>query len=205
MLDIIAMLVMGFLYGFGPCSVFCAPIITPMILSSAKSARDGLLQYITFKAGKILVYSLLGLTMGFVGSTISYSLPSEVFGGFLILMGVLILIKKVPKICHLFSKTKSFHATFISGIVIGFVPCPPLLAVLAVAALSQSALTGLLIGFFFGLGGMLSPLLLISLFAGKWASMSKEFKSTNILLSGAFLILIGIATFFSSPHLFGPA
>jgi len=204
MLDLLAVLVLGFLYGFGPCTVFCAPIITPMILSSAKSGRDGLYQYITFKAGKILVYSLLGLTFGFLGSTLNYSIPTELFGGFIILMGILILIKKFPKVCHLLSKTSSKKATFISGVVIGFVPCPPMLATLAIAAVSKSAIVGLLIGLFFGLGGLFSPLLLISFFAGKWASMSKEFQNTNIFLSGAFLILIGIATVYSSPHLFGP-
>ena len=200
MFDIAAVLVVGFMYGFGPCTVFCAPIITPIILSSAKSARDGLVQYFSFKAGKILVYTLLGLLMGYLGSSISYRLPPEFFGGFLILMGILILLKKMPKFCHLFSKTTSRHTMFISGIIIGFVPCPPLLATLAIATMSQSAIIGALIGFFFGLGGLLSPLLLISLFAGKWASMSKEFQNTNIFLSGVFLIIIGLVTLVTAPH-----
>jgi len=196
-LNLIEVFVLGLLYGFGPCTVFCAPILTPIVLSSAKSAKEGLFDGVSFSLGRILSYCVLGVVAGFIGKSITPYISPKIFGAFIIVTGLLILLKKMPKFCRLFSKSKGFQATFIAGLIVGFAPCYPLVAALALAALSKSAFAGLLIGFFFGLGTLLSPMLIISLVAGKWASFSKEFQKVNIIISGLFLIILGAIIFFS--------
>ncbi len=192
--NLIEVFILGLLFGFGPCTVFCAPILTPMVLSSAKSAKEGLFEGISFSLGRLLSYSVLGAAAAFIGSKISTIMPPWFFGLFIIVLGILILLKKTPKLCGVFSKYKGVHAAFVTGVFVGFAPCYPLVAALSLAAVSGSVFLGALIGFVFGLGTMLSPLLLISLAAGKWASFSIQFQKTNTIISGLFLIFLGAIT-----------
>ena len=77
----------------------------------------------------------------------------------------------------------------------GFSPCAPLLGALGLAISSRSAVIGGLIARVFGLGTTLSPLLLLGVASGKWASI-REFQKINNYIAGVFVILIGIAYFF---------
>ena len=51
-------------------------------------------------------------------------------------------------------------------------------------------------GLVFGVGTTITPLFLIGFFAGKWAKLTHEFRSVNIVITGAFLILVGLSTLF---------
>ena len=75
--------------------------------------------------------------------------------------------------------------------MMGFSPCAPLLAALALAVASRSVLLGGLIALIFGLATVISPIILIGLAAGKWASL-KEFQGVNRYVGGIFLIILGI-------------
>ena len=189
-------LVLGVLYGIGPCTLVCAPIMVPLVMSYSKSGRDGVKQMLVFSSGRIASYAILGSASGMLGMALTNIITKEVTAAVIIILGILILLKRHPKKCGFTKNVKGEHASFSSGVLLGLSPCYPLIGLLSIAALSGSPLTGLLMGVIFGLGTVITPLVIIGFFAGKWASFSKEFMDMNFLISGGFLILLGLATLF---------
>lgn len=186
---------LGLIYGLGPCTFSCAPILMPIVMSTSKNYMQGLWYTLVFSFGRVLVYTFLGALMGFLGKILNISLPSWTMGVFMIILGVALFFKLhtkclVPKI-----KIKGIHMSFLAGIIMGFSPCAPLLAALGLAISSKSAILGGLITLIFGIGTTLSPLLILGMVSGKWASL-REFQKINNYVAGVFVILIGIMYFF---------
>jgi sulfite exporter TauE/SafE len=84
------------------------------------------------------------------------------------------------------------------GFLIGFVPCPPLIALLVFAATVGSAGTGMVLGLVFGLGTVISPMIVIAGAAGwfsdRIASDSPLFKQGVRRVAGLMLVALGIWT-----------
>ncbi|MBW3001025.1 sulfite exporter TauE/SafE family protein [Candidatus Woesearchaeota archaeon] len=192
MLDIITALILGFKYGFGPCTISCAPLVVPLIMYASKNKKEGVIYSIIFGVGRVISYVFLGFLVGLLGQELGFFLPRRVLGIFFILLGIAVLFK-IQGRCILKSKFKitgPFMSLF-AGIVYGLGPCPPLLALLALAATSKSALTGALMGLLFGIGTVISPIIILGFFSG-WFAKQKEFKKVIPYVSGGFLILLGI-------------
>jgi sulfite exporter TauE/SafE len=187
-------LVLGVLYGIGPCTLFCAPVIVPLVMSYSKDGREGVKNTLIFSLGRIVSYASLGAASGLLGAALSSILTKEVLAASIIGFGVLLLLRKHPKTCLLAGKVKGKHASFTSGIILGLSPCYPLIGLLTLAATSGSPITGLAMGVIFGLGTTLTPLIILGFFAGRWAKFSKEFADVNLIVTGLFLIAVGIAT-----------
>jgi thiol:disulfide interchange protein DsbD len=181
-------LTLGILYGLGPCTIVCAPILVPLIISTSKNGREGILQIFIFGFGRILSYISLGILSGYAGHL--FGLSIKFIGIFIIVLGISILLR-YPKKCLFPPKIGGGHLSFLSGVVIGLGPCPPLLALLSLAALTRSAFTGGLMGFVFGLGSFITPLIILGFLAGKWTEKSKDLKRTNTIVCSLFLILLG--------------
>jgi sulfite exporter TauE/SafE len=84
------------------------------------------------------------------------------------------------------------------GFLIGFVPCPPLIALLVFAAAVGSAGTGLVLGLLFGIGTVISPIVVIAGAAG-WFSdrIAKEaplFTQGVRRVAGLMLVALGVWT-----------
>lgn len=184
--------ILGILYGLGPCTLICAPILIPLIISTSKNGKSGVIQTLTFYSGKILSYISLGLISGYAGYLFKGFITPRVIGSVLIALGLFVFLQRYSKKCQFLVKVKGKHLSFITGLVIGFRPCPALLALLSVAILTKSAFIGGLMGFIFGLGTLLSPLIILGFLAGKWAKLSEKFRGINIIICGLFLILLGI-------------
>lgn len=187
--------ILGIVYGFGPCTFSCAPVLVPIIMSTSKDYKQGLLYTLAFSLGRIVIYFLLGLIMGAIGKVFEPQMPAWLLGSFLIVLGIALMFniqKKclVPKV-----KITGLHMSFIAGIVMGISPCAPLVGALGLAVASRSILLGGLIALVFGIGTVLSPILLIGTAAGKWSSI-KEFSSVNNYVAGGFLIVIGLGMLF---------
>lgn len=193
---LIEALMLGFLYGFGPCTIFCAPIIIPLIFSSSKSGKEGSLQALVFGFGRVTSYCILGFFAGYLGTVLSGLISNQLIGVFMIGLGVLIFLKKYPK-CPFVHKVKGKHTAFVSGMIIGLSPCYPLIGALSLVVLTHSAVNGMLIGLLFGVGTLLSPLIALGFLAGWWTKRSKEFYNINLLISSGFLIILGLLNIFS--------
>ncbi len=199
----------GFTVGFGPCLAFCAPIVLPIIATTADNHRQGLTAALVFSLGRALSYIFLGLLAGWSirlldpvlnepGWKLFFSLAS---GSLLLLFGGLILLGKDTSLryCRNFHKyfvDKRQPSMFILGILIGFTPCLPLLGILTyIANRAANAWQGAVMGASFGLGTLVSPLLLAGMLAGavpgkldRLARIQKLFNQLCALL----LILWGI-------------
>jgi sulfite exporter TauE/SafE len=84
------------------------------------------------------------------------------------------------------------------GLLIGLVPCPPLIALLVFSAAVGSAGTGLVLGLLFGIGTLVSPIIIVAGMAG-WFSERIEreaplLRPTVMRVAGLMLVVLGIWT-----------
>lgn len=192
-------LILGVLYGLWPCSIFCAPILIPLIITTVRTGKEGIIQVFNFGFGRILAYLSLGGLAGGTGYLLNNLIPQKLIGVFVVLLGVFILIgyflaQKKHSSCSIFL-TKGKELSFITGLVIGLGPCPPLLALLSLAVLEKSFLTGMTMGLFFGTGSLVTPLIIFGFLAGKLSSL-KEFQTVVPFVSSLFLIIFGLIKIF---------
>jgi hypothetical protein len=190
---LIEAITLGFLYGVGPCTLFCAPILVPLVISTSSSGREGIMQIFTYGFGRILSYASLGIISGYLGYLFGGFVSMKLIGIFIAGLGVLLLLKRYEKKCPKFlGRIKGKHFFFISGVIFGFRPCPALLAILSLAVLTRSVFRGGLIGIAFGLGTILSPLIILGFLAGRWSERSEELREINFKLCALFLIFLGL-------------
>lgn len=190
--EILQAITLGFLYGIGPCTLSCAPLVVPLIMSTAKNTKHGIWLSLVFSLGRVLSYMLLGALTGFLGYVLTQFISKRILGIFLIILGILLFFKIQNK-CILKSKIKITSSSIAlgTGFIYGLAPCQPLIALLGLTAASSSAITGLIMGIAFGIGTIVSPILVLGLFSG-WFAKQKEFKEIIPYVSGIFLIIIGI-------------
>ncbi|MGY4884708.1 MAG: sulfite exporter TauE/SafE family protein [Nanobdellota archaeon] len=195
--EIIQAISLGFLYGIGPCTISCAPLVVPLIMSTAKNTKNGIWLSLVFSFGRVLSYMLLGALTGLLGYVLTQLVSKKILGIFLIIIGILLFFKIQNK-CILKSKIKitSFSLAIGTGFVYGLAPCQPLIALLGLTAASGSAITGLLMGIAFGIGTIISPIIILGFFSG-WFAKQKEFREVIPYVSGIFLIIIGLIYVFS--------
>jgi sulfite exporter TauE/SafE len=156
----------------------------------SNSGKNGVVQACVFGFGRVLSYVCLGLTLGYLGYIFNF-VSKEITGAFVISLGVFLLLRWHPR-CFLLKRINGKQISLLSGIVIGLSPCPPLLALLSLAALKKTALVGGLMGLVFGIGTLMTPLIVLGFVAGKWAKVGGKIRSVNVITSGVFLISLGI-------------
>jgi sulfite exporter TauE/SafE len=88
------------------------------------------------------------------------------------------------------------------GFLIGLVPCPPLIALLVFSATVGAAGTGLVLGLLFGIGTVISPIIIIAGAAG-WFSdrIAREAPVMRFgvrRVAGLMLVAIGIWTAYNA-------
>jgi len=171
---------MGLMLGWGPCLAFCTPIVIPCVAGSRRGWLEAFKGILAFSFARIGAYGVLGLLAALLGGLARERFYSErwewtiwIFGIlFVLILGILLVLGKEPRfrLCHVLrramvdSPIKSM--TFL-GIVVGILPCAPLLGILAyIAYLSKSALAGAFWGLSFGLGTASSPLIIFGTLAG---------------------------------------
>ena len=191
--NLIEAFVLGILYGLGPCTLSCAPLIVPLIMGTSKNKKQGVFHSIIFSLGRIIAYVSLGFLSGLIGYTFNIPSSRQIIGVFIILLGILFFFNIHNNKCILKSKIKiTGPAVALSaGFVWGLGPCPPLIALLAIVSTTGSAITGSVMALFFGFGTIISPVILLGFFSG-WFAKQKEFKEVIPYASGLFLIVIGL-------------
>lgn len=200
---------MGLSFGAGPCLASCGPILVSYLAGSKRNIPKGIVDYVLFSAARVLVYLVLGLGVFFLGRFVIGNLLSGlsryvlIIGGiFIILIGVFTAFDGVIKFqpCQslyqrIFSSdTKNI---FIIGLVVGLLPCAPLLAILSyVGITSRSVFEAILYSLFFGLGTALSPLILLVVITGlipNWmAKQGAKPQRIFALISGLVIVFLGV-------------
>ena len=195
---------LGLVYGTTVCSMTCLTYLGPYILGTGTGFRDGLLSSLSFGLGKICCYMFLGGLAGYLGQKLTYS-PAHTWAMGLILIGMALSMPFVARrSCQNKCSQGSKRASLLTlGAATSLVPCPPVLAILALAASQGSVVAGMSFGLFYGLGIIISPLLLVG---GGLALISQKLRQevrgfmpyiqglamTIMILMGANIIYGGI-------------
>jgi len=202
-------LIQGFVIGAGPCVLICAPILLPYIAGTQRTWQQGFRAALVFGLARLLVYTLLGGVVGYIGYYLFQLFYNRLWGIylwtfagiFIITLGMLILLGREINnpVCRFLQKhalENNVRSLFLLGLIIGFSPCLPLLAVLTeIMFMADRFYSGFIYGFAFGLGTVVSPLLLMGALAplipGKLIRSDKAMRIFNAVCGG-LLIMVGI-------------
>lgn len=162
-----AVFMLGVSLGLTACAVTCLPFIGTLVFGKAAGRRSGLLDTALFLGGRLFAYTLLGGLAGALGAWFVKVLAAGVGN-------VAIGLAAVFSAVLLFARNDlSGHAgcgqigaignlsPFLLGVALTLIPCAPLATLLATAAAGEAIDRGALLGFMFGLGALLTPMLVL--------------------------------------------
>ena len=218
-------LLLGIIYGATFCTLTCSPIIASYIIGSDRGTRRGIWLSVIFNSGRVITYGLLGLAVGLAGGAFllegTFALWGAIFFGVaLALIGFWIAIRRRPgslgcgctreaswieRIWHRIEPREGDGGEMSAasmGFLIGLVPCPPLIALLVFSATVGAAGTGLVLGLLFGIGTVISPIIIIAGAAG-WVSdrIAREAPVMRFgirRVAGLMLVALGIWTAYNA-------
>jgi len=172
-LDLLGFLTVGLLTGFGHCLGMCGPFVLYVSrrFGTPESSRGAiLLQQTLYGAGRTLTYTGLGIAAGALGQAVDLAgsmlgvqrIAAVIAGGLLILYAGLSLVGQLPHLAgpngNLFTRIagtlreRSPNSAFLTGILLGFLPCGPLYGMVIAAAGQGGWISGGLGLLLFGLG-----------------------------------------------------
>ena len=203
---------MSGLMGAPHCLIMCGGIVSSLALRTRNSPLSSVLAY---NAGRVTTYAVIGGFMGMVGSFVDvagsfvgFQGAASIIGGLLILLWTFrrytlpLYNTHLPshplfkaKLDRLGQRYERF-ATFLTGILLGFLPCGLTYAMQMNAAASGSGAEGALIMLVFGLATF-PILLLTALSAGsltrKWRRGMRKIGGLLAFLMGTLSILKGLS------------
>lgn len=197
---------MGLSFGSGPCLASCGPVILSYIAGTRKNVSKGLVVYSLFSLGRIFVYIALGLSAFFFGKFVmekflfSFSKYLIIIGGgFIFLVGLLLALGKKFKLkfCSLLQENilvNDKKSIIMFGLIIGVLPCAPLLAIFSYVVLtSKSWFDSLLYSLSFGIGTFVSPLIFLVIFVGLMPGklIGRNYDRIFNLVCGLIIMFLG--------------
>jgi thiol:disulfide interchange protein DsbD len=164
--DILGILSLSIIYGFTVCSLSCLPTLSVYLMGTGRTFTDGIVGGFYFVAGKMLVYGTWGALAGGFGMLFGVpDIQNRWMGLFVIVTGLAIPLAAKTKTacsCRRTGQQGSRLPLLLLGASTSLVPCPPLAAILLLAAHKGSVLTGIGYGLVFGAGLIVSPLMAAS-------------------------------------------
>ncbi len=196
----------GISTSLGPCLLFCSPIVLPYIAATRKGWKDGLKAILIFSLSRLSIYLILGFLAGLLGKLLTIKLSSYdylifIVGGLLIAtIGIIIIfgVNPKPRFCQTLRRQvdDTFKGLVLLGLIVGLLPCAPLLGVLAtIVSTSKDPFQGALYGLSFGIGTSLSFLIIFALLASSLsAALFRSHKIFSLFQRGCgfLLYLIGV-------------
>jgi thiol:disulfide interchange protein DsbD len=176
---IFSLFLLGLSFGSGACIASCGPLLVTYLVGTEKNIAKSVASYCIFSCARIAVYAALSLCVFLAGRFVIIRLVGDVSrylivaGGILIiLMGALVAMGKEHKSAFCGKLHRKFlehdaKSILVMGIVIGLLPCAPLIALFSyVGLVSKTWIQSLAYSLSFGLGTAVSPLILLVVFAG---------------------------------------
>lgn len=192
-----SLFLLGMAYGATVCSFTCLPYFGPYLIGSGTGFKDGVISSCSFALGKLCMYSALGGAAAVLGRALTVSPTHKVIMG-LVLIAVAVTMPFVTKDgCLKRSQvTGKRFSMFVLGVVSSLMPCPPLAAVFVLSAQHGEVLGGVMYGFFYGLGLVVSPMLLagggFALISHKIKQEAKEFAPYMQKLAMGIMVVIAV-------------
>lgn len=203
----IELFIIGITVSSGLCFAFCGPVILPYIAATRSGWKEGLKATLIFLFSRLVAYCLLGLLAGLLGRLLiawlrQFEYLIFLIGGILILIiGLMIIFGKEshPLLCQFLSRQvvdNNIKGPMLLGLIVGILPCLPILGVLAYIALkSQNLWQGAFYGFAFGMGKFISPLIPLGVLASALPKGLIKNQRIYIFFSrlcGFILFLVGL-------------
>nr|MBF0221128.1 sulfite exporter TauE/SafE family protein [Desulfobulbaceae bacterium] len=159
--DPAGLFVLGMAYGLTVCSLSCLPYLAPYLMGTGTGFNAGIINSICFMSGKLFVYATLGGVAAFIGHSINFGQTSSTIMGLIIIGAGLSMPFVNRNRCQKKCPTKAKNVSMLAlGIGSSLMPCPPLAAIFTLAAQRGSVTQGVLYGLVYGLGLILSPLII---------------------------------------------
>ncbi|MEZ5307087.1 MAG: sulfite exporter TauE/SafE family protein [Pyrinomonadaceae bacterium] len=202
------------------CISMCGPIVVSYSIPlGGETYKKQTAAHLAYNAGRIITYAFLGAvtglignTVGFIGSLAGYENVAAIFAGVLMVVAGIVMLDLIPskglqkfnplKYTARFLKplgsrisSKTIGGKFTLGLMLGFLPCGLIYAVLLKAMSTGSAVSGALTMISFGLGTVASLLaigLFSSAFGVKLSRWGTKVAAVNVLLLGLFLVSRGV-------------
>lgn len=206
-----AALMMGLVFGAGPCNITCLPYLGPVFLGSEGGRPWRVV--VSFSFGRLAGYSTLGAVAGGLGYAATSWLDNGAAGAVLglatVLAGLLLLSRRSPA-CGLSvsgdaqplrqatGRPRGMPFTlFAMGAGMALNPCVPLGTVLLAAAATAKPVVGASLGFGFGIGAVLIPGALFGLLVAHFGTQVRVHLSRweGRLQAGAGGLLVALGTF----------
>lgn len=205
----------GFSFGMiGPCLLVCSPILITYIAGTRKTWHEALKDIFIFLSGRLIAYLALGYIAGlsggllrqFTGRQVSFVFRPAA-GALSIIFAIIVLMQKTPVKCEDASeKHKSYDlgGLLLFGFIIGVSPCGPLLGLLSeIALMSRCGLDGMAYALSFGIGTLISGLIVVGAVSGLITWLPARYLKSNTgnlvfrILCAGLLILLGLGLIFA--------
>ncbi|MBU2646216.1 sulfite exporter TauE/SafE family protein [bacterium] len=157
--DMIALFSLGVISGFSVCAFACFSYLGPYLFCTGQGFKDGLIGTLLYLGGKTVMYAVFGGVATFSKSLLSTAMVSSgriIMGSTLLLIALLVPFQQQGR-CGAGTRQISLLGL---GISTSLIPCPIMASVLVIAAQQDAILKGVFCGLSFGLGLMVSPLLI---------------------------------------------
>ncbi|MDR2400892.1 MAG: sulfite exporter TauE/SafE family protein [Deferribacteraceae bacterium] len=195
--------VSSFLIGLTGSFAHCAGMCYPFVLYiSAKYRQTGyaiIIPQLKYNLGRITTYTVFGAILGSVTGFPALRGILWLQKGFIIAAGVVLILLALKLSVHLpallnFSFVSKLNSAYLTGVILGFLPCGLLAGGLITSAMARGASRGAIAMLCFGLGTSVS-LLIMALTGGlieKYIPWAKYAFRAVLLISGVYLIYKGI-------------
>lgn len=152
---------LGLTYGLTVCSLTCLPFLAPYLMGTGQGFKTGMVNSVCFLAGKLMVYAAMGGVAAYIGQAFDFGTKGQLIMG-LVLIGAALSMpytnrRKCKTGCRKDHKNISMIAM---GAGSSLAPCPPLAAIFMLAAQRGSVVMGVSYGLIYGLGLLVSPLII---------------------------------------------
>ncbi|MHC5201222.1 sulfite exporter TauE/SafE family protein [Myroides sp. LJL119] len=210
------MLLSGFVLGLISslhCIGMCGPIAMVLPVSRTNQAKR-ILQILTYHAGRLLTYSLMGIVFGLLGKgfflaglqqqvsivvgimmILYVCIPTNKLGALGFLKPVFLFVNRIKKALGQQFKNKSYSGLFLIGFFNGFLPCAMVYVALFAALATQGVFKGALYMFFYGLGTipLLSGVVLLrNMFSVSFRNAILKYYPIIIVIFGMLFIIRGL-------------
>ncbi|MDP3539525.1 MAG: sulfite exporter TauE/SafE family protein [Azonexus sp.] len=156
---------LGLSLGLTACAVTCMPFIGTWVLGRGESLGGAFRDTASFLGGRLVAYAFLGGIAGAMGEWFVKELASGTGNAAIGLVAIfsagwLAWPAPTSRACGLKSKLSGL-SPFLLGVALTLIPCAPLATLLATSAAGGSVERGALLGLVFGLGALMTPMLVL--------------------------------------------
>lgn len=211
-----AALVMGLIFGAGPCNITCLPYLGPVLLGQEGGVRRSWRLVLPFSGGRLAGYGMLGAVAGGAGYGVTELLDTGAaavaLGAATVVAGLLLIRRAGRASCmrgasdserpvqwHEPRGRGAIPATLFGlGAAMALNPCIPLGTVLLAASATADPVEGACLGLGFGLGAIALPsfifALLVSYFGAQIRLQLGRWQRALERGMGGMLIVLGAIT-----------